>query len=268
MPQSDPSVALDVSGTVVISGDVGISGSLSSSSLTGQIAYFGMKIPPVGWLPCSGAEVSRISYANLFNALVPKSSTVTISITSPAVITWTNHGLSSGDIIYFTTTNSLPTGLTSITTPYYVSTNGLSTNTFQVNSTINVSGVMTSSLVNTSGTQSGTHTAWYAPFGIGNGSTTFTLPDLRGEFIRGWSNNRSVNPNRVFGSFQSDEILSHTHIIDGPDADDFTGSGYATAGSTNATSANPQRINNTTMTYTGGEETRPRNVALLACIKY
>jgi microcystin-dependent protein len=247
-----------------ISGDIRISGSLSSSSLTGQIAYFGMKIPPAGWLRCSGAEVSRISYVNLFNALVPKSSTVTISIATPAVITWNNHGLSSGDTIYFTTSGSLPTGLTSITTPYYVSASGLSTNTFQVNSAIDVSGVMTSSLVNTSGTQSGTHTAWYAPFGIGNGSTTFTLPDLRGEFIRGWSNNRSVNPNRVFGSFQSDEILSHRHTINGQAADGEAGTGYATAGST----LSGQTISNTTMTYEGGEETRPRNVALLACIKY
>jgi len=34
--------------------------------------------------------------------------------------------------------------------------------------------------INTSGTQSGTHTLRYCPYGLGNGSSTFNVPDLRG----------------------------------------------------------------------------------------
>lgn len=48
-------------------------------------------------------------------------------------------------------------------------------------------------------------------FGVGDGSTTFTLPDLRGEFIRGWDDARGVDSGRGFGSWQVDMFKSHTH---------------------------------------------------------
>jgi phage-related tail fiber protein len=37
-------------------------------------------------------------------------------------------------------------------------------------------------------------------FGAGNGSTTFNIPDLRGEFLRSWDNGRGVDSGRGFGS--------------------------------------------------------------------
>jgi len=77
--------------------------------------------------------------------------TTTISIASPAVITKTSHGLSEGQQIRFTTTGVLPTGLT-VGVIYYV--RYIDANTF------NVSTTPTGSFVNTSGTQSGTHTLW------------------------------------------------------------------------------------------------------------
>ena len=40
-------------------------------------------------------------------------------------------------------------------------------------------------------------------FGAGDGSTTFNLPELRGEFIRGWDNGRGVDAGRAFGSAQA-----------------------------------------------------------------
>ncbi len=39
-------------------------------------------------------------------------------------------------------------------------------------------------------------------FGVGDGSTTFNVPDLRGEFIRGWDNGAGVDSGRTFGSWQ------------------------------------------------------------------
>ncbi|MDP4300337.1 phage tail protein [Leptothrix discophora] len=96
-------------------------------------------------------------------------------------------------------------------------------------------------------------------FGAGDGSTTFTLPDLRGEFLRGWDDGRSVDAGRVRGSFQLYEIQSHAHNILTNDQEMGTGRvtvGGAPAATTAWTEA------------TGGNETRPRNVALLACIKY
>lgn len=97
-------------------------------------------------------------------------------------------------------------------------------------------------------------------FGAGDGSTTYNLPDLRGEFIRGWDNGRGVDGSRVFGSAQSDELKSHSHgyhtnvgafAAGGAAQQNFNGAGSAV--STNAF---------------GGSETRPRNVALLPCIKF
>lgn len=48
-------------------------------------------------------------------------------------------------------------------------------------------------------------------FGAGDGSTTFNLPDLRGEFVRGWDDARGVDSGRAFGSAQGDQNKSHTH---------------------------------------------------------
>lgn len=95
-------------------------------------------------------------------------------------------------------------------------------------------------------------------YGAGDGSTTFKLPDLRGEFLRGWDDSRGIDSGRVFGSWQADEFKSHTH--DTTAVRDVTGTRYPGGGvGLNQTQAS---------TATGGIETRPRNVALLACIKY
>jgi hypothetical protein len=77
--------------------------------------------------------------------------TATMTIASPAVVTQTAHGLIAGDEIYFSTTGALPTGVTA-NLSYFVISAGLATDSFQFSAT---SG---GSAVNTTGTQSGTHT--------------------------------------------------------------------------------------------------------------
>lgn len=54
-------------------------------------------------------------------------------------------------------------------------------------------------------------TAIGTTFGVGDGSTTFNVPDLRGEFIRGWDDSRGVDVSRAFGSAQADAFKSHSH---------------------------------------------------------
>lgn len=76
--------------------------------------------------------------------------TCTISIGSPATITKSNHGLQPGATIVFSTTGSLPTGITA-GVEYYVLPEGLGVNSFRVSA---IAG--SSTVVNTSGTQSGT----------------------------------------------------------------------------------------------------------------
>lgn len=98
-------------------------------------------------------------------------------------------------------------------------------------------------------------------YGAGDGFNTFSLPDLRGEFIRGWDDGRGADNGRIFGSWQSDQIKAHSH---GVPNNGTTGSNYNTTarGDNSTADQYPQT------TETGGTETRPRNRALLACIKY
>lgn len=105
-----------------------------------------------------------------------------------------------------------------------------------------------------------TYAALYAAigtfYGAGDGSTTFALPDMRGEFIRGWDDGRGVDPGRAPGTWQADDFKSHTHTQAGPFGARFLqdSGGYG---------SNPQQTG-----ATGGSETRPRNLAFIALIKY
>jgi hypothetical protein len=83
-------------------------------------------------------------------AILPDPTIVTISIASPAVVTWTGHGRTVLDPTVPSTTGALPTGLTA-GTQYYVKT-VIDANTFTVSLT---SG---GTAINTTGTQSGVHT--------------------------------------------------------------------------------------------------------------
>lgn len=108
-------------------------------------------------------------------------------------------------------------------------------------------------------TYSALFTAIGTTFGTGDGSTTFNLPDLRGEFVRGWDDGRGVDSGRTFGSAQAGSVESHTHSYKR-----LTTGDYVTGGP----SGMPTSPYDTQSGAYGGTETRPRNVALLACIKY
>lgn len=82
-----------------------------------------------------------------FNTLI--SFVVTVSIASPGVVTYNGHGFVGGEVIRFTTTGALPTGMTA-NTNYYVKY--VDANTFQLTP------VPFGTAINTSGSQSGVHT--------------------------------------------------------------------------------------------------------------
>lgn len=169
-------------------------------------------------------------------------------------------------------------------------------------------------------------------FGEGDSFTTFNLPDLRGEFIRGWDDARGADGGRLLGSAQAGSIQSHSHsgstaeagshvhggtaqsaglhnhsASTGPAGEhnhtvpytirgDGFGGSYAMSAADGGTNKNTSTTgehshsvsvgnsgehshalnisaggthsHSITIGETGGGETRPRNVALLACIKY
>lgn len=80
------------------------------------------------------------------------SSNVTLSVASPCVVTLTQHGLRNGERVSFTSSGTLPTGITEGTSYYVVNS---ATNTFNVATTYG------GTAINTTGTTSGTHTLHY-----------------------------------------------------------------------------------------------------------
>lgn len=117
-------------------------------------------------------------------------------------------------------------------------------------------------------------------FGAGNGSTTFNLPDLRGEFVRGWDDGRGVDAGRAFGSAQLDQMQRITGNAGIRAATSGVASGAMSVASTSAFTRHNGGDGGASYVYfdsagspgarvsssTSGE-TRARNVALLYCIK-
>ncbi|KWO24709.1 phage tail protein [Burkholderia ubonensis] len=51
----------------------------------------------------------------------------------------------------------------------------------------------------------------FACFSTGDGATTFRLPEMRGEFIRCWDDARSIDKDRMIGSWQDSTNRLHSH---------------------------------------------------------
>lgn len=84
------------------------------------------------------------------------------------------------------------------------------------------------------------------------------LPDLRGEFIRGWDNGRGIDIDRNICSWQVDELKAHTHKYTGGNN---TSNAYANSNNTGYTRVEKESA------VTGGSETRPRNIAYMYIVR-
>ena len=122
-------------------------------------------------------------------------------------------------------------------------------------------------------------------FGAGDGRTTFNLPDLRGEFLRGLDDGRNVDGGRRLGTHQGDAIRNIVGKLDGSN---LGGGNQVLEGKMIATGAIGTEYKHRNWSGDQGgwgeqsvsfdfdasrvvptaNENRPRNIALLACIKY
>ncbi|PFG59325.1 tail collar domain [Pseudomonas poae] len=95
------------------------------------------------------------------------------------------------------------------------------------------------------------------------GAGNFRLPESRGEFLRGWDHGRGVDPGRVIGSGQAQSVQKHDHAM-------WSGGSY---GSTNPAGGGAAAawvngaVSDMRTGITGSDETRPRNLAVIWCIK-
>ena len=110
-------------------------------------------------------------------------------------------------------------------------------------------------------------------FGAGDGRTTFNLPDLRGEFVRGLDDGRNVDNGRRLGSAQGDAIRNITGEFGPVDGNTsaYTGAFRQSKGCGWGATRNEGRALVTfdaSRVVPTANENRPRNIALLACIKY
>jgi len=104
-------------------------------------------------------------------------------------------------------------------------------------------------------------------FGAGDGSTTFEIPDMRGEFARGWDDGRGIDSGRAFGSAQADALQGHRHGISLSIRNNFADSGsFRSTPNTSNTNTGDPITDGSNGTPRTASETRPRNVALLAVI--
>lgn len=120
-------------------------------------------------------------------------------------------------------------------------------------------------------------------YGVGNGTTTFNVPDMRGYFARGWDHGAGVDTGRTLGSTQANALQSFTassistvtdptHAHTAPSRQSGSDGGAYTAASNNpdgTAAINPASTGisvATATTYTGSE-TRPINLTFMYIIK-
>lgn len=121
-------------------------------------------------------------------------------------------------------------------------------------------------------------------YGAGDGATTFVLPDCRGEFLRGLDDGRGVDEGRIIGSKQIGSITGGYPL--GSSATFGLGTSSAATGKNTANGWDKANLSDFPEAYYGGASgtvgkattqavldsyfgvTRPRNVAMLACIKF
>jgi hypothetical protein len=148
-------------GAVGLAGDEAPGDELLTGDFSGRLLYAGDEADALEWdagtiyALSDQVLVTATNYHHGFESLSGgASSVVSMTIASPCVVTWTAHGLTANTPILFETTGALPTGLTAGTVYYVLA---------PMTDTFNVSATPGGAAINTTGSQSGVHTATANP---------------------------------------------------------------------------------------------------------
>ena len=152
------------------------------------------------------ADTTVAGWGTAYRGTNVTAGTCTITIATPAVITKTAHSLLAGMPVVFSTTGALPTGLTAGTI-YYVISAGLAADSFRVSTSAG------GAAVNTSGTQSGTHTV--TPVSAIVSGATATIYSKAHGYLAGQRVRLEGSAVAAFAGHEYD-------ILAGPAADSFT----------------------------------------------
>lgn len=178
--------ATAASGTVYVANGSGSGAWTTLAALTGtvgKVEMFATPVLPSGWLECDGTAVSRTTYSDLFTAqTIQQTGTRTNGTTG---IT----GLSD--------TTSMKVG-------YYIGGSGITNGT-----TIAAVPSGTTITLSANATSTGSSTVIVSPYPLGNGTSTFTLPNMTdtGRFPR------SRTTTIVTGTYQFSQNKAHTHTF-------------------------------------------------------
>lgn len=218
---------------------------LGGGSLVGAIASWPSTTDPATltggcWVWANGDPYDREDYAAAFNKLNLPVTTASFSASTNTFTTETDHNMKDGNTVMFSNTGTIPGGITA-NQAYTVDVLNNTSFSVGVDLTSGSAGLFTA--------------VFQASFwGLGDGTTTFNVPLIE-EF------ERPILPtsSRLLGSYQSGEILSHTHTVNisstsGQANDEESGQEAWVGGSHTSTAA-------------GGTETRPKNVGLFKIFK-
>ncbi|WP_455476852.1 phage tail protein [Bartonella sp. B41] len=121
-------------------------------------------------------------------------------------------------------------------------------------------------------------------WGVGDKRSTFNVPDFRGMFLRGFDDGRGIDKNRKFGSRQEDSFKEHTHngetdlagkhwhevdmiVYQGTTSQGGNRDRYGKINDTTLTTHAGEHKHKLLLSKTGGDETRPVNIAVVYAIK-
>ena len=247
---------LTVGGNAYVTGNAAVTGNLT---VTGTTTLTGIPTAPTAAAGTNTTQIATTAYAK--NAVDTAAATLA-PLASPA----------------FTGTPTAPTAsagtsTTQLATTAFVMANGVPTGAVIpfANSTAPTGWLECDGSAVSRTTYAALYAAIGTTYGSGNGSTTFNIPDLRGEFVRGWDHGRGVDASRTLGSAQDGTGV--------PDKVTFSGtwplSNSVTNGDGTVSTFSDASSGGGGISGYGGNgswttsriRTRPRNVAMMFCIK-